>query len=293
MLAVPDGLFRSGLGRSTGLHKQVGQALAVHMEFAVHHAHVFVGGLYQHGGCGVAEQRAGGAVLIVGHARHLLGAYHYHLLVQAGLDIGACGLHGDDETGTCGLDVVGVCVHEARVMRYDRSCRRETVVRIGGGAYQQLDVFGLSAGTGQQFLDGFGAHIARAFGFVLKDAALLYAHAGGDPLVVGIHHFRQHLVVEYVLRYIRCYAADLCVCHVSVWVSALCFEVCCRWEEGLFLDDLTAAVISALGAYSVEHVPCATVGTQCDGGDQCLVVGAAFRRTGMRLSAFRMCHCSI
>ena len=63
--------------------------------------------------------------------------------------------------------------------------------------------------------------------------------------------------------------------------------------EGLFLDDLTAAVVSALGAYSVEHVPCATVGTQCDGGDQCLVVGAAFGRTGMRLSAFRMCHCSI
>ena len=64
-------------------------------------------------------------------------------------------------------------------------------------------------------------------------------------------------------------------------------------SDSSLVDHELAAVISAFAAYGVVYVPCAAVGAYCDRRDKCFVVGAAFRGAGVRLSAFRMCHCSI
>ena len=60
-----------------------------------------------------------------------------------------------------------------------------------------------------------------------------------------------------------------------------------------FLDSDFAAVVAAFAAYVVVHVPCAAVGADSQCGDKSFVVCTTFRCTGMRLSAFRMCHCFI
>ena len=57
----------------------------------------------------------------------------------------------------------------------------------------------------------------------------------------------------------------------------------------LFYGQL-AAVIATFTTYHVIDVPCAAVGADGQCGGYCFVVGAAFRCTGVRLSAFRMCH---
>ncbi len=57
-----------------------------------------------------------------------------------------------------------------------------------------------------------------------------------------------------------------------------------------FLDHEFAAIVATFAAYGVVDVPCAAVGADCECGDECFVMSATFSRTGVRLSAFRMCH---
>ena len=61
----------------------------------------------------------------------------------------------------------------------------------------------------------------------------------------------------------------------------------------VLIDHELAAVVTALAAYMVVHMPCSAVGADGESGDQCLVVCAAFRCSCVRLSAFRMCHFSM
>lgn len=56
------------------------------------------------------------------------------------------------------------------------------------------------------------------------------------------------------------------------------------------LDHEFAAIVTAFAANGVVDVPCTAVRADCKCGDESFVVCAAFRRTGVRLSAFRMCH---
>lgn len=59
---------------------------------------------------------------------------------------------------------------------------------------------------------------------------------------------------------------------------------------GLF-DNYVAAIEATFTAYGVVDVPGAAVGAYGDGGHLSFVVGATFGGAGLRLSAFRMCHC--
>ena len=58
----------------------------------------------------------------------------------------------------------------------------------------------------------------------------------------------------------------------------------------LGLDGELAAVVAAFTAHAVIHVPCATVGAECQSGSYGLVVGSTLSCAGLRLFAFRMCH---
>ena len=59
-----------------------------------------------------------------------------------------------------------------------------------------------------------------------------------------------------------------------------------------FLDNKLATVVTAFRANLVEHMPCSAVGADSECWDESLVVRTAFGGTGVRLSAFRMCHFS-
>lgn len=87
-------------------------------------------------------------------------------------------------------------------MLYDRRGRREAVVRVRRAADDQVDFFGVDMVVGQKFIDGLNAQKTGAFGVVVQYSALLDADTGGDPFVVGVHHLRQHLIVQNVVGHI-------------------------------------------------------------------------------------------
>ncbi len=63
-------------------------------------------------------------------------------------------------------------------------------------------------------------------------------------------------------------------------------------SDGLVFDDgLLAAIVATFAAYGVVDVPSTAVGAKCKGGGYCFVVCATFSGAGLRLLAFRMCHC--
>ena len=65
-------------------------------------------------------------------------------------------------------------------------------------------------------------------------------------------------------------------------------------SESLVLNDsLFAAIVTTFAAHGVIDVPGATVGAECQGGSDSLVVSTTLGRTGLRLFAFRMCHCCL
>lgn len=64
-------------------------------------------------------------------------------------------------------------------------------------------------------------------------------------------------------------------------------------SDGSLVDHKLASVVAAFSAYSVIKMPCAAIRTDGYCGYQCFVMCATLRCAGMRLSAFRMCHCSI
>ena len=206
-----DSLLSGGHGRATGLVDQVLQSAAVDVEDAVHDANGLLGGLDKHRSGSIAKQRARRAVLIVGHAGHLLGADHNHLLVHATAHIGGSTLQSNQKSGTGSLDVIGISLLlDATVVGNNRCSRRETIVGITGGAYEQVDVSRVGTRLLQQAIDGDDAHVARANGF-LEHTALLDTHARGDPLIAGVNHLRQLLVVQNVIGHIRCQARYSCI----------------------------------------------------------------------------------
>ena len=90
------------------------------MELAVDHAHGLVSRLYEHCSGRVSEEGACGPVLIVGHARHFLGAYHHDFLVETAFDVSARGLHRHNKSRAGSLYVVGIGVCHAAAIHYHR-----------------------------------------------------------------------------------------------------------------------------------------------------------------------------
>ena len=61
-------------------------------------------------------------------------------------------------------------------------------------------------------------------------------------------------------------------------------------SRDILVDDKFTAIVSAFATYSVVDVPCAAVGADSESRDKGFVVSTTFRGSGVRLSAFRMCH---
>jgi hypothetical protein len=195
------------------------EAASVHVQHGVYHAYaLFFGGLDEHGGRAVTEQRAGGAVFVVRHRRHHLGCHHYHLLVHASADVCGGVLQSHDESCACSLHVVAVAGSEAYAMCYYACRGGKAVVGVGRGADYEVDFVKARACAFQQPLHGFDAHVGRTGAFFFKDMALLDSYAGGNPLVVGVDHARQVVVGEYVVRHVGCDACNFRVKHCFVFV---------------------------------------------------------------------------
>ncbi len=124
--------FRSGrLGGTARRHIKVFESVAIDMEYGVNNAYTFFFGSFdKHGGGAVAEKRTCGSVLIIYHRGHLFSTYNHHMLVHSRTDI-CCGvLQGDDESGTCGLYIVGIGIGQRAAVGYDGTGRRKTVVGV-------------------------------------------------------------------------------------------------------------------------------------------------------------------
>ena len=68
VLAVVEGFLACWQHGASGRHEQVLQADAVGTEHGIDYTHTgFVGGFDEHGSRAVAEERAGGAILVVDH----------------------------------------------------------------------------------------------------------------------------------------------------------------------------------------------------------------------------------
>ena len=64
-------------------------------------------------------------------------------------------------------------------------------------------------------------------------------------------------------------------------------------SHDVFVDDELTTIVAAFAANCVIDVPSAAVRADSESRDESFVVCATFRGSGVRLSAFRMCHCSI
>lgn len=60
--------------------------------------------------------------------------------------------------------------------------------------------------------------------------------------------------------------------------------------HSVLLDCNFSAIVTAFIANAVVNMPCSAVGADCQRGHSGLVVGAAFCRTCLGLTSFRMCH---
>ena len=191
------------------------------MEDAIHDADVLLGGFQQHAGCSVTEQGACRTVVIVHHARHLLGRHDDDLLVNTRTDIGRSLIQSHKESGACGLDVIGIAfLLNADAMSDDRCRRGESVIGIGCRTDEQVDVITVSTCFLKQLVHCLNAHPRRAHG-LLENAAFLHADTCGDPLVIGIDHLREHLVIQHVVRQVGCNACNFCVQHMLESVSCI------------------------------------------------------------------------
>ncbi len=102
-------------------------------------------------------------------------------------------LKAENESGASGRDVEAGCVPGSDFFLYETSRRGEKHVGCGRGDEDEFDLLGRDL----CLLDGFecrpGCHVAGVFIFG-GDAPFLDARAGGDPIVVRLHDFRQILI---------------------------------------------------------------------------------------------------
>ena len=65
------------------------------------------------------------------------------------------------------------------------------------------------------------------------------------------------------------------------------------YSHRVLIDDEFAAIVTTFTANCVIDMPSAAVGADGECRDESFVVSTTFRGSGMRLSAFRMCHFSM
>ena len=85
------------------------------------------------------------------------------------------------------------------ILAVQDAVKAKTGVGVGCCADYQLDVIGVDAGVFDKALYCDGSHVGRTGIVHVEDTAFLDAYACGYPLVVGVDHLREHVVVEDVV----------------------------------------------------------------------------------------------
>ena len=226
---VGQGLGRSGVTRTAGLHVELQLAGTVGTQHRIDDAQTLGIGLQQHGSGTVAEERAGGTVGVVDDRRHLVGADDDDLLGSAGLDELGAGRKREEEARAGGRNVVGESVLASGLVGDEVARRGEEHVGRDGGADDDVDLHGIDAGLVQQVHHGPGAHVGGADALALEDMARTDTGMGDDPLVVGIDHPAQFVVGKQVVgqiladtRYRSCNFSHCVVGNLDYSVNACC-----------------------------------------------------------------------
>ena len=208
---VVDGEVRGRAGRTAAFEAEIGQALAVGTEVAVFPTEVFGGAFYQDCAYAVAEDGAGGAVVVVHDAGELVATANDDFLVATALYHGSAHVHGIKEATAGRVEVDAKCVFQSGASDHDARRAGDGHVWRGGGHDEAFDFFGVGARLFEQLLDGFTCHVAGAKAFFVENAAFFDADARHDPLIVGVYHARQFFVVEDVLRNVTTHSGDYCI----------------------------------------------------------------------------------
>ena len=82
------------------------------------------------------------------------------------------------------------------------------VVARRGGADDGVDREGVCARTLQQLLDGLACHVTGTEAFLVEDAAFFDANAGHNPLVGGVDHPAQFLIIQDIVGHVAAYTCD-------------------------------------------------------------------------------------
>ena len=188
------------------------ESLAVGTQIRVLHAYSFLlGSLNEHRSGSVAEEYACSAVLIVDERRHLVGTYHDYLLVASALNHCSGNVERIKESAAGCLKIECESVLQSEFAKYYRRCRGELVVGSGSGYNQRINCVGINAGLLQELLGCLAGHVACAETFLGEDVALLDADTCHNPLVTGVYHAREFLVVEDIVGHVSANAGDYCV----------------------------------------------------------------------------------
>ena len=114
MLARVHRLMSRHAGRPSGCHVQMLIPLSVHTEIGVHQPDIFGRGLHHHAGSTVAEDRACIAILIVGHAGHVIATTHDDALITTTAKETSAGLHCIQEACTGSLHIEAKSILQAK-----------------------------------------------------------------------------------------------------------------------------------------------------------------------------------
>ena len=155
----------------------------------------------------VTKKNAGVAIAVVDDCRHDLAADHQHPPRESRLDLGAGGLHGEDEATAGGADVVTPGIARTQLILNDTSRGGIHHVRGNGGHENQIDVVGCQTSVFESLAGGaqpmMGSRRAR-----LDDPPLLDPRPLDDPLVVGLDHRFEVFVGEQSFGEIHADAGD-------------------------------------------------------------------------------------
>ena len=198
------------------------KSLAVRTVVGVYQTDVFLGRPFNHHGtCPVTEERTGRTVTVVGNGRHLVSSDYDDALVTAALDHVAGNIESIHEAAARSSKVKCESVLQPQLAQDNGSCRRVRIVRSRSGDDDSIDTVRIGTGLLHQKFGRLACHIGCAETFLRENAALLDARAGGNPLVIGIHHTRQFLVVEDIVGHVTCDTCDdrIDVAHVYSAVS--------------------------------------------------------------------------
>jgi len=223
MFLVLDRLATGGPLAPPRLHVQEISPRPVHILHEIQDPVSFLGTrLEQRGSCGIAEQHAGVAILVIDDGAHDIGSDHQDLVVSARLDhLGPRG-EGKDKGRTSRGQVKAPGPGSADLLLHQTGGRREEHVGSDGSHDDGVDVFGRGPRPLETFPGGPHSHKGAAQAR-FQDPSFADSRTGHDPLVGGIHHLFKFPVRHAPLRKKTAHGTDVCmsrrrssICHYMI-----------------------------------------------------------------------------